>query len=292
MCFRPALWLVKFVISVLAVSLASCEVEDSTMDEPRSFNESEPSWEAYIARVVREQDSSFVIINEDHGIPAHRYVSACLFAEISRDHDQIVLAAETFSGQGVIASDPISGGYVWHPGFNEIIGAGRSADAIFFAYDPVHDERLSDEELHQRGVATVYYNRRDRLAAERLLSAAELGLVFVHVGHGHVSEQTDRIRHDGQLTAWLAGHLADMLSADQVLTIDQDFPRQLLERRSSLCPRFTFPDNEMSVVLDTMNDSFWCVEKAAIGRFRTLADIYLLGSDNHDSIWPCTRQSE
>ncbi len=156
-------------------------------------------------------------------------------------------------------------GFLATDGFRRILDVVERRELPAFGYDPRRSDRLTDEELRERSLIARIPNRRDRRAAEiieRRRMDHGYPMVFLHVGHAHVSERwTSRPEGDH---GWLAAHLA-ALSGTDPLTVYQMTPDELSwyqERR-----RFEFDlgecalSPEQSRLLDRENGIIGCVDR-------------------------------
>jgi len=207
-------------------------------------------------------------------------MSACVLRLVSEQVDHLVFAGEAFGGVGFIPRREVTGGYVDHPSYQHLLSVAEEGRASFFAYDPAQREALEHSELARRWVAVSHHDARDRLAAERLLEAADAGLVFVHVGHRHVDERV-RTMSDGKVSSWLAGHLSELSSNSNVLTISQTYPVDRFQDRAFVCDAASGRPSGHSIVLGSELAPQLCIPQSRIGTRWELSDIYIATADDY-----------
>lgn len=217
----------------------------------------------------------FILVNEDHDLDIHRYVSACLFARVAqRSRRPVVFAAETARGVGFQSRAQLVGGYLHNPGYREILSvAWRTGDGVF-AYDPPPQASLQPSDLMARGVADTFFDARDRLGAERLASLPADWLVYVQVGGRHIDERV-RVRDDGRISAWLAGHLSALRGDGAVRTVSMTYPVGRLMRTATPCTIAEAGRDDVAAILSVATGDLHCVPRARIGILDGLADVYL-----------------
>jgi len=174
-----------------------------------------------IAEAYEQSGQPFVIINEDHDVDYHRHVSACLLDRIAVQ-TPVIFGAEALSpSRDTSDLDRLMStvsGYAGSRYYRDIWRVAERRGLTVFGYDPVRADFLTDEALRARGLSHRVPNRRDSLAAERILEQHALHPdqgVYLHVGHAHVYERWS-VTDDGRATGWLAAHIRHQSGADPV----------------------------------------------------------------------------
>jgi len=184
------------------------------------FDEVAGEYDAAIAvvRAAAIDDPAYLIINEHHDVDAHRHISACLIDAISKVRT-VVFAGEALPDGRVRDIGPLtrSPGYTGSTAYQDIWRATFVRGLPSYGYDPDRRSYLSAAELRAAGLTPTTPNRRDRVAARRL-EAIRIehapALVFVHVGHSHVSERWT-VSPEGA-HGWLAAHIHQISSLDPI----------------------------------------------------------------------------
>ena len=222
---------------------------------------------ATIAAEFRASGAAYLIVNEDHNVDGHRSFSACLLENVAHGGDLIV-GAEAFPGDRTIDFDALgrSPGYTGSRGFLEIMRVIERRELPAFGYDPAREDQLSDDELARLGLSQRTPNRRDHVAALRIEAArarAGASRVYLHVGHGHVSERWSVF--DEGAYGWLAAHLAQISRTDPVTVyqMTQESAGWYIRRGRfqfdlDQCPR---QEPGWAVLLSRNGDAIGCAER-------------------------------
>lgn len=218
-----------------------------------------------VVQSVMQSQAAYLVINEDHDVDDHRVISACLLEHVSSVRSVAFGAEALPMGEFSPADGGARHGFLATSGFGRILEVVERRALLAFGYDPPRDERLTDVELRERSLITRIPNRRDRRAAEIIEERRRHErdvLIFLHVGHSHVSERWTSLPNGDH--GWLAAHLAVLSDTDPVtvyqMTADE---AAWYERRS----RFVFDQaacerpSEQATLLDLREGAVGCVDR-------------------------------